>query len=140
MPSDKLARDKYLDVDEFRALLRAAGQRRHKNAIRDRALFALAGECGLRSCEALALAVSDCDGLRETANPYIRVHIAKRKDDDVEDVAVPRENVLLGPGGFKQQIAGFNIERIGNTARSLANGWPRSPQCRASPGWTSPWT
>jgi alkylation response protein AidB-like acyl-CoA dehydrogenase len=39
-----------------------------------------------------------------------------------EDVAVPRENVLLGPGGFKQQIAGFNIERIGNTARSLALG------------------
>jgi len=39
-----------------------------------------------------------------------------------EDVAVPRENVLLGPGGFKKQIAGFNIERIGNTARSLALG------------------
>jgi alkylation response protein AidB-like acyl-CoA dehydrogenase len=39
-----------------------------------------------------------------------------------EDVRVPRENVLLGPGGFKQQIAGFNVERIGNTARSLALG------------------
>ena len=37
-----------------------------------------------------------------------------------EDVRVPRENVLLGPGGFKKQIAGFNVERIGNTARSLA--------------------
>jgi hypothetical protein len=32
------------------------------------------------------------------------------------------ENVLLGPGGFKKQIAGFNAERIGNTARSLALG------------------
>jgi len=31
-------------------------------------------------------------------------------------------NVLLGPGGFKKQIAGFNAERIGNTARSLAFG------------------
>jgi len=30
--------------------------------------------------------------------------------------------VLLGPGGFKKQIAGFNVERIGNTARSLALG------------------
>ena len=30
--------------------------------------------------------------------------------------------MLLGPGGFKQQIAGFNVERIGNTARSLALG------------------
>jgi alkylation response protein AidB-like acyl-CoA dehydrogenase len=39
-----------------------------------------------------------------------------------EDVRVPPENVLLGPGGFKQQIAGFNVERVGNTARSLALG------------------
>jgi hypothetical protein len=31
-------------------------------------------------------------------------------------------NLLLGPGGFKKQIAGFNAERIGNTARSLAFG------------------
>lgn len=35
---------------------------------------------------------------------------------------VPPENVLLGPGGFKKQIAGFNAERIGNAARSLAVG------------------
>ena len=28
----------------------------------------------------------------------------------------------MGPGGFKKQIAGFNAERIGNTARSLAIG------------------
>jgi alkylation response protein AidB-like acyl-CoA dehydrogenase len=39
-----------------------------------------------------------------------------------EDVRVPSENVLLGPGGFKKQIAGFNVERIGNAARSLALG------------------
>jgi alkylation response protein AidB-like acyl-CoA dehydrogenase len=39
-----------------------------------------------------------------------------------EDVRVPRANVLLGPGGFKKQIAGFNVERIGNTARSIALG------------------
>jgi alkylation response protein AidB-like acyl-CoA dehydrogenase len=32
------------------------------------------------------------------------------------------ENVLLGPGGFKKQMAGFNVERLGNTARSLAYG------------------
>jgi alkylation response protein AidB-like acyl-CoA dehydrogenase len=35
---------------------------------------------------------------------------------------IPAENVLLGPGGFKKQMAGFNVERIGNTARSLAYG------------------
>jgi alkylation response protein AidB-like acyl-CoA dehydrogenase len=39
-----------------------------------------------------------------------------------DDVRVPRDRVLLGEGGFKKQIAGFNVERIGNTARSLALG------------------
>ncbi len=39
-----------------------------------------------------------------------------------DNCRIPAENVLLGPGGFKQQIAGFNIERLGNTARSLAFG------------------
>ncbi|TAK83627.1 MAG: acyl-CoA dehydrogenase [Betaproteobacteria bacterium] len=39
-----------------------------------------------------------------------------------EDVRVPADMVLLGEGGFKKQIAGFNVERIGNTARSLALG------------------
>ncbi len=39
-----------------------------------------------------------------------------------DNVYVPPENVLLTDGGFKKQIAGFNVERIGNTARSLALG------------------
>ena len=39
-----------------------------------------------------------------------------------EDVYIPPQNLLLGPGGFKRQITGFNAERIGNTARSLALG------------------
>lgn len=39
-----------------------------------------------------------------------------------DNVYVSKDNVLLGPGGFKKQIAGFNVERIGNTARSLALG------------------
>jgi alkylation response protein AidB-like acyl-CoA dehydrogenase len=39
-----------------------------------------------------------------------------------EDCRVSAENVLLGPGGFKKQMAGFNIERIGNAARALAFG------------------
>ncbi len=39
-----------------------------------------------------------------------------------DNVHVPRENVVLGPGGFKQQIAGFNVERLGNSARALALG------------------
>ncbi|MGB6566492.1 MAG: acyl-CoA dehydrogenase family protein, partial [Xanthobacteraceae bacterium] len=39
-----------------------------------------------------------------------------------DDCRVPAENVLLGPGGFKKQMSGFNVERLGNTARSLAYG------------------
>ncbi len=39
-----------------------------------------------------------------------------------DDVFVPPERVLLKEGGFKKQIAGFNVERIGNAARSLALG------------------
>lgn len=39
-----------------------------------------------------------------------------------EDCRIPKANVLLGEGGFKKQIAGFNVERIGNSSRSLAVG------------------
>ncbi|MBI2585629.1 MAG: acyl-CoA dehydrogenase, partial [Rhodospirillales bacterium] len=39
-----------------------------------------------------------------------------------DDIYVGPENVLLREGGFKKQIAGFNVERIGNAARSLALG------------------
>lgn len=39
-----------------------------------------------------------------------------------EDAFVPAENILLREGGFKRQIAGFNVERLGNSARSVALG------------------
>ena len=39
-----------------------------------------------------------------------------------ENVYVPPEDVLLREGGFRKQIAAFNIERIGNAARALAFG------------------
>jgi alkylation response protein AidB-like acyl-CoA dehydrogenase len=35
---------------------------------------------------------------------------------------VPAQNVLLGPGGFKKQMASFNVERLGNASRALALG------------------
>ncbi|HYA46803.1 MAG TPA: acyl-CoA dehydrogenase [Burkholderiales bacterium] len=37
-----------------------------------------------------------------------------------DNVFVPADMVVLKEGGFKKQIAGFNVERIGNAARSLA--------------------
>lgn len=39
-----------------------------------------------------------------------------------ENCRIPKENVLLGAGGFKKQISGFNVERLGNSARALAVG------------------
>jgi alkylation response protein AidB-like acyl-CoA dehydrogenase len=39
-----------------------------------------------------------------------------------ENVYVRPEDVVLGPGGFKKQISGFNVERLGNSARALALG------------------
>ena len=39
-----------------------------------------------------------------------------------DNVFVPKQNVLLPAGGFNKQIASFNAERIGNTARALALG------------------
>lgn len=39
-----------------------------------------------------------------------------------DNVYVGPENVVLGPGGFKKQISGFNVERLGNSSRALALG------------------
>lgn len=39
-----------------------------------------------------------------------------------ENCKVPTANLLLGEGGFKKQISGFNVERLGNASRSLALG------------------
>lgn len=39
-----------------------------------------------------------------------------------EDCHIPADNLLLGEGGFKRQIAGFNVERLGNSSRALALG------------------
>jgi alkylation response protein AidB-like acyl-CoA dehydrogenase len=48
-----------------------------------------------------------------------------------DNVFVPNDMVVLGEGGFKKQIAGFNVERIGNTARSLALGRYAFEEARA---------
>ncbi|KJS20955.1 MAG: acyl-CoA dehydrogenase [Hoeflea sp. BRH_c9] len=40
----------------------------------------------------------------------------------LDNCRIPRKNLLLGRGGFKRQIAGFNIERLGNSARAVAVG------------------
>ncbi|HMA10162.1 MAG TPA: acyl-CoA dehydrogenase family protein [Ramlibacter sp.] len=39
-----------------------------------------------------------------------------------ESCRIPAANLLLGPGGFKKQISGFNVERLGNASRALALG------------------
>jgi alkylation response protein AidB-like acyl-CoA dehydrogenase len=39
-----------------------------------------------------------------------------------QNCRIPKANVLLGEGGFKKQISGFNVERLGNSSRALALG------------------
>ncbi|MCG6904970.1 MAG: acyl-CoA dehydrogenase [Rhodobacter sp.] len=39
-----------------------------------------------------------------------------------DNVRIPAGNVVLGPGGFRKQMAGFNVERLGNAARAVAVG------------------
>jgi alkylation response protein AidB-like acyl-CoA dehydrogenase len=39
-----------------------------------------------------------------------------------ENCRIPAENILLGPDGFKKQMASFNVERLGNASRALALG------------------
>jgi alkylation response protein AidB-like acyl-CoA dehydrogenase len=39
-----------------------------------------------------------------------------------EDCRIPKADLLLGAGGFKKQISGFNVERLGNSSRALALG------------------
>jgi butyryl-CoA dehydrogenase len=39
-----------------------------------------------------------------------------------DDVEVPAENLLIGPGGFRKLFTAFSIERMGNATMSLAIG------------------
>jgi hypothetical protein len=39
-----------------------------------------------------------------------------------DNVFIPPSHILLKEGGFRRQIAGFNVERMGNSARSRAVG------------------
>ncbi|WP_370552603.1 acyl-CoA dehydrogenase family protein [Conexibacter sp. CPCC 206217] len=39
-----------------------------------------------------------------------------------DDVVVPAENVLVGPGRFRELFTGFSVERLGNATMSLAIG------------------
>jgi len=39
-----------------------------------------------------------------------------------DDVLVPAENVLVGPGRFRELFTGFSVERLGNATMSLAIG------------------
>jgi alkylation response protein AidB-like acyl-CoA dehydrogenase len=48
-----------------------------------------------------------------------------------DSVFIPASHVLLRQGGFRRQIASFNVERIGNTTRALALGEYCFAQARA---------
>lgn len=72
-----LERDKFLVSKEFKRLMYACRTRPHKNKHRDRAMFAIAGLCGLRVMELVSLRFGDLY-LGEKP-PFLRVWTAKKK-------------------------------------------------------------
>ena len=52
-------------------------------------------------------------------DPALAEEMGESLGSEAHDLDV---NVLLGPGGFKKQISGFNVERLGNASRALALG------------------
>lgn len=85
-----LEREKYLDDRELALFLRAIRSRRHANAVRDHALFALLVNTGIRPGEALALTWGN---VRLTdRDPYIRIHRLKKRRDNgvIDDLPIAR--------------------------------------------------
>jgi len=83
----KLTRDKYLDHDEFKALLRTATTRKHKNAVRDLALLAVGGLSGCRVGELVALTRDRV--LLDNTPPLITIYRLKRRKPVLDDIALP---------------------------------------------------
>jgi integrase len=88
-----LKKQKYLDESAFKRLLYAVRTRPHKNSLRDFALFAVAGLCGLRSVEVTTIQVGDCSKLKEEP-PRLDVRTAKQRSKDghppIDEVTVPK--------------------------------------------------
>ena len=86
--STKLKRDKYMVEAQFKRLLYAARVRPHVNSVRDYALFAVAGLCGLRVGEAVGIRVSDCAKLKGTP-AVLDIRTLKQRSPIIEEVVVP---------------------------------------------------
>jgi integrase/recombinase XerD len=92
-----LTKEKYLTEEQFTRLLRAARERKHPNAVRDHAMLAVGGLCGLRSIELLSIRF--CDLHLTDDKPYVSIQRAKkmekgpdgkrRKKEHWQDVPVP---------------------------------------------------
>jgi integrase len=90
-----LTRDRYLSDDELAAFMDTVRHRRHVNAPRDLAFFALLANTGIRPAEALALTVADMHlGARP---PWIRVVRLKKRATlpTVDELCVP--DAVAGP-------------------------------------------
>lgn len=82
-------RPNYLHDDELTRLIRATRDRRHRNAVRDRAILALLGNCGMRPGELTRLRTSD---LHLGSKPWVRVRRLKKRSNDtgaIDDVPLP---------------------------------------------------
>jgi butyryl-CoA dehydrogenase len=65
-------------------------------------------------------------GLQEN---FMGFHGVGSADMFFDDVRIPRENLIVGAGGFKRLFTAFSIERIGNATMSLAIGQSCLDRC-----------
>jgi butyryl-CoA dehydrogenase len=60
---------------------------------------------------------------------YMGFHGIGSADIFFDNVRIPRENVIVANGGFRQLFAAFSIERLGNATMSLAIGQSCLDRC-----------
>lgn len=97
-----LTRARFLTDAELAAFMEAVRTRRHVNAVRDHALFALLANTGIRPSEALALTRADVHP--HARPPWVRVTRLKKRHRAVDEIQ-------LTPA-----LAGIVAERAGEVA------------------------
>lgn len=80
--------DRFLNHNEFEKLLTAAETRRHVHSLRDTAMLAVCGLCGLRAIELTGIRFGDLFRIEERPS-IIGVYGAKQRGVSYQEVVVP---------------------------------------------------
>lgn len=118
-----------LDVRGFRALIRAAGARRHWTARRDRFLFYLLGKTGLRISEALALTVGDLWLGNDPA--FVRVRTLKQRRPVTDEVLLSAHAAKVARRYVRAELPRF-LRRVNGTI-AIGEACPLFPAGKGGP-------